>query len=148
MRKLLCVLLLTVSPQLCAAPLFLECAVKGKSFDHKFTETIGIKIDDGMIDVVSEEFPLFSKVQTTDTTYKATKSFTSPKGVKYFFSVELDRLSGNFAAYETSAFPDRKIFNTTGSGPCTKINESRFLAIKPDQVKQPVKVIIRQPVSN
>lgn len=120
----------------------------GKSFDQKFTETVGIKIDGDTIDVVSEEFPLFGKVQVSDTSYKATKNFTSPKGVKYFFSIELDRVSGRFIAYETSAFPDRKIYNTYGNGPCTKISEPRFLAIKPNQTKQQqqkIKVTIRRP---
>lgn len=123
----------------------------GKSFDQKFTETVGIKIDGDTIDVVSEEFPLFGKVQVSDTSYKATKNFTSPKGVKYFFSIELDRVSGRFIAYETSAFPDRKIYNTYGSGPCTKITESRFQTIKPNQKsqqRQPVKVMIRHPAQD
>ena len=34
-----------------ADPLFLECAVTGKSFDQKFSETVGIKIDGDTIDV-------------------------------------------------------------------------------------------------
>ena len=145
MKKFLCILAFVCCPMAMADPLFLECAVTGKSFDQKFSETVGIKIDGGTIDVVSEEFPLFGRVQTTETSYKATKNFTSPKGVKYFFSIELDRVSGRFIAYETSAFPDRKIYNTHGNGPCTKIAESRYLAIKPNQVKQPVKVTIRRP---
>lgn len=148
MKKFLCIFASIFCSLAMADPLFLECAVAGKSFDQKFTETVGIKIDGETIDVVSEEFPMFAKVQVSDTTYKATKNFTSPKGVKYFFSIELDRVSGRFIAYETSAFPDRKIYNTTGTGPCTKISESRFLTIKPNQSKQqqqPVKVTIRRP---
>ena len=151
MRNLVPLFALLFSTVLFAEPLYLECVVQGKSFDQKFTETVGIKIDKETIDVVSEEFPLFGKVQTTDTTYKATKNFTSPKGVKHFFSIELDRVSGRFIAYETSAFPDRKIYNTYGNGPCTKISESRFLTIKPNQNKQqqqPVKVMIRRPAQD
>ena len=148
MKNLLCILASIFCSMATADPLFLACEVQGKSFDQKFTETVGIKIDNGMIDVVSEEFPMYGKVQTTDTTYKATKDFTSPKGVKYFFSIELDRVSGRFIAYETSAFPDRKIYNTYGHGPCLKTSESRFLTIKPNQTqqqRQPVKVTIRRP---
>ena len=148
MKKLLCISNLIFCSLAIAEPLFLECFVAGKSFDQKFTETVGIKIDSGMIDIVSEEFPMYGKVQVTDTSYKATKNFTSPKGVKYFFSIELDRVSGRFIAYETSALPNRKIYNTHGTGPCTKITEARFLAIKPNQAKQqqqPVKVTIRRP---
>lgn len=148
MRKILPVIAFLYSISAHANPLFLECAVEGKSFDQKFTETVGIKIVGDTIDVVSEEFPMFGKVQITDTAYKATKNFTNPKGVKYFFSVELDRVSGRFIAYETSAFPDRKIYNTTGSGPCTKITESRFNVIKPSQTKQPIKVTIRRPAQD
>lgn len=148
MKNVLCIIASVLCSQAIASPLFLECSVVGKSFDQKFTETVGIKIHGGMIDVISEEFPLYGKVQTTDTTYKATKSFTSPKGVKYFFSIELDRVSGRFIAYETSAFPDRKIYNTFGNGLCTKISEPRFLAIKPSQTsqqRQQVKATIRHP---
>ena len=147
MKKPVCMLVCISCSVAFASPLFLECSVTGKSFDQKFTETVGVKIDGGTIDVVSEEFPLFGKVQITETSYKATKNFTSPKGVKYFFSIELDRVSGRFIAYETSAFPDRKIYNTYGNGPCSKISESRFLTIKPNQAKQqqqPVKITIRR----
>ena len=147
MKILVPLLALLFGTAVFAEPLYLECAVEGKSFDQKFNETIGIKINDMTIEVVSEEFPMFGKVQTTDTSYKATKNFTSPKGVKYFFSIELDRISGRFIAYETSAFPDRKIYNTYGNGPCTKITESRFLTLKPNQKsqqRQPVKVMIRR----
>ncbi len=148
MNKLVCIPIFLICSHLSAEPLFLECAVTGKSFDQKFTETVGIKIDAGMIDVVSEEFPMFGKVEIGETAYKATKNFTSPKGVKYFFSVELDRVSGMFIAYETSAFPDRKIYNTTGRGPCSKISETRFAAIRPNQSRQAVKVTIRRPAQN
>lgn len=144
----LCIFALIFCSRVTADPLFLECAVQGKSFDQKFMETVGIKIDGDMIDVVSEEFSLFGKVQATETSYKATKKFTSPKGVKYFFSIELDRVSGRFIAYGTSAFPDRKIYNTYGNGPCLKTSESRFVAIKPSQTqqqRQTVKVTIRRP---
>lgn len=147
MKKLICILVFMFCSSAIAAPLFLECAVAGKSFDQKFTENVGIKIDGDMIDVVSEEFPMFGNVEVSDTSYKATKKFTSPQGVKYFFSIELDRVSGRFIAYETSAFPDRKIYNTYGNGPCTKISESRFMMIKPNQNKQqqqPVKITIRR----
>lgn len=151
MKNLVTLFALLFSTAVFAEALYLECEVEGKSFDQKFTETVGIKIDGDTIDIVSEEFPMFGKVQTTETSYKAGKNFTSMKGVKYFFSIELDRISGRFIAYETSAFPDRKIYNTYGNGPCTKITESRFLTLKPNQKsqqRQPVKVIIRQPVSN
>ncbi len=148
MRKVLPVITVLYSLSAHANPLFLECSVEGKSFDQRFTETVGIKIVGDTIDVVSEEFPMFGKVQVTDTSYKATKNFTSPKGVKHFFSIELDRVSGRFIAYETSAFPDRKIYNTTGAGPCTKITESRFNATKPSQTKQPIKVTIRRPAQD
>ena len=148
MRKTLLFIAVLYSLSAHADPLFLECAVAGKSFDQKFTETVGIKIAGDTIDVVSEEFPLFGKVPVTDTSYRATKNFTNPKGVKYFFSIELDRVSGRFIAYETSAFPDRKIYNTTGSGPCAKITESRFHALKPSQTKQPIKITIRRPIQD
>lgn len=151
MKNSICILAIVLCTPVWAEPLFLECAVQGKSFDQKFTETVGIKIDGGMIDVISEEFPMYAKVLTTDTTYKATQNFTSPKGTKYFFSIELDRVSGRFIAYETSAFPDRKIYNTFGNGPCTKISAPRFLAIKLSQTsqqQQQVKVTIRRPAQN
>lgn len=151
MKNLVPLFALLFSTVVLAEPLYLECAVEGKSFDQKFNETVGIKIDGDTIDIVSEEFPMFGKVQATDTSYKASKNFTSPKGVKYFFSIELDRVSGRFIAYETSAFPDRKIYNTYGNGPCIKITESRFLTIKPNhqsQQRQPVKVMIRRPAQN
>ena len=125
-----------------AAPLYLECSIHGKSFDHKFEEMIAIKINDGMIDIVSEEFPMFSPVDSSSTEFKATKNFTSEKGVKYFFSIRIDRVSGTFSAYETSAFPDRKIYNTIGSGPCTQSSESSFNTARPRQSRPPVRVII------
>lgn len=108
-----------------AEPLLLECDISGKTFDKKFQETVQIKINEGMIDINSEEFPLFGTVTTTGIAYKTEKSFTNSKGVKYFFSVEIDRVSGKFIAYETAAFPDRKIFHTTGTGPCTKVTAHR-----------------------
>ena len=151
MKSLIPLFALLFSTVVLAEPLYLECAVEGKSFDQKFNETVGIKIDGSVIDVVSDEFPMFGKVLVSETSYKATKSFTSPKGVKYFFSIELDRISGRFIAYETSAFPDRKIYNTYGNGPCTKITEDKFLAIKPNQKsqqRQPVKVMIRHPAQD
>ena len=127
-------------------PLFLECSIKGQSFDTKFQETIGIKIDQGMIDIVSEEFPMFGKVAESSTAFKTTKNFTSNKGVKYFFSIEIDRVSGRFNAYETAAYPNRKIYNTTGTGPCSKVSSQKFLSIKSGSNRsQPVKVIIRNP---
>ena len=144
LRYLMMVLMLFTA-NAAAEPLFLECSVQGKSFDHKFDETVQIKIDQGTIDIASEEFPMFGPVDVTDTMYKATKRFTSNKGVKYFFSVEIDRVSGKFSAYETAAFPDRKIFNTTGSGPCVRVNSLNFKTTKPDRQKAPVKVIIRTP---
>lgn len=131
-----------------ADTLYLECAVAGKSFDQKFTETVGIKIDGETIDVVSEEFPMFGRVSVDETRYRASRRFTNSKGVHYFFSIELDRVSGRFMAYETAAYPDRKIYNTTGTGPCTKISESRFAAIRPNQSTPPrqvVRVIVRRP---
>lgn len=127
-------------------PLFLECSISGKSFDTKFQETIGIKIDNGMIDIVSEEFPMFSKVYVTETSYKSEQHFVSDKGVKYFFSIELDRVSGRFIAYETAAFPDRKIFSTTGSGPCSKVSAYKHANRKSAPERAPtVKTIIRSP---
>lgn len=127
-------------------PLFLACAIKGQSFDSKFDETIGIKIDHGMIDIISEEFPMFGKVEESSTAFKAVKNFTSNKGVKYFFSIEIDRVNGRFIAYETAAYPNRKIYNTTGSGPCSKISAQKFHTIKTGSSRnQPVKVIIRNP---
>lgn len=130
-----------------AAPLYLACSVTGKSFDQKFAETVGIRIDGEMIDVVSEEFPMFGKVEVSDTHYRATKRFTSGKGVRYFFSIELDRVSGRFAAYETAAYPDRKVYNTTGSGPCRPVSESRFKAIQPGAAgsRQSMRVTIWPP---
>lgn len=127
------------------APLYLECKVQGKSFDHQYNETIAIKIDGNMIDIVSEEFPMFGPVDVAETSFKATKNFTSKKGVKYFFSIQIDRVTGMFSAYETAAFPDRKIYNTTGNGPCAQSNEMRFVAAKPTPSRQPVRVIIRNP---
>lgn len=127
-------------------PLFLECSISGKSFDTKFQETIGIKIDNGMIDIVSEEFPMFSKVYVTENSYKSEQHFISHKGVKYFFSIELDRVSGRFIAYETAAFPDRKIYNTTGSGPCSKVSAYKHRSSKNQPERAPaVKAIIRSP---
>lgn len=129
-------------------PLFLECNIKGISFDSKFQETIGIKIHNGMIDVISEEFSMFGPVEESDISFKVTKRFTSNKGVKYFFSVELDRLSGRFMAYETAAYPNRKIYNTRGTGPCAKVPAQRFFNLKPEQKKnQPIKIIIRSPTN-
>jgi len=127
-----------------AEPLFLECKIKGISFDSKFQETIGITIDNGMIDINSEEFPFFGQVELTATAFKATQNFTSTKGVKYFFSIELDRVSGRFMAYETAAHPNRKVYNTTGSGPCSKVSAHRITNLRSDHKKsQPIKVIIR-----
>lgn len=128
-----------------AEVLYLECKVQGKSFDHKYDETIAIKIDQGLIDIVSEEFSMFGPVSTSDNIFTATKKFTSKKGVKYFFSIQIDRATGMFSAYETAALPDRKIHNTTGSGPCTKSSEARYEAAKPTQSRQPVRIIIRNP---
>lgn len=148
MKRLFPITGLLIGSVCSASPLYLECAVAGKSFDQKFTETVGIKIDDEMIDVVSEEFPMFGRVATDETHYRASRRFTNSKGVRYFFSIELDRVSGRFMAYETAAYPDRKIYNTTGTGPCTKISETRFAAIRPNQnlpAKQAVRVIIRRP---
>lgn len=99
-----------------------------------------------MIDIISEEFPMFGKVEESETTFTARKNFTSDKGVKYFFSIEIDRVSGKFIAYETAAYPNRKIYNTTGSGPCSKISGQKFSTIKAGvRQEQPVKVIIRVP---
>ena len=129
-----------------AQSVFLECAIKGTSFDTKFEENIAVKIENGMMDVVSEEFPLFAKVEEAGTSYKAVKSFVSQKGVKYFFNVEIDRVSGRFMAYETSALQNRKIYNTTGVGPCVKVSELQFSQFKAESKKSPpVKVIIRKP---
>ena len=126
--------------------LYLECAIKGQSFDSKFQEAIAVKIDKGMIDIISEEFPMFGKVEESQTAFKTTKHFTSNKGVKYFFSIEIDRVSGRFIAYETAAYPSRKIYNTTGTGPCSKISAQKFSEFKTGAYKpQPVKVIIRRP---
>lgn len=141
---MLCAVALPAMADSRIAPTYLECQVGGKSFDQVFKETVLIKIDDQMIDVVSEEFPMFAKVERSETRYSASKRFTSSKGVKYFFSIEIDRVSGRFAAYETAAYPDRKIFNTTGSGPCKKITESRFKETRPTEVAQKkTRVIIR-----
>ena len=138
--------ILAFSTTASAEAIFLECAIKGTSFDSKFQETIGIKIDNGMIDVISNEFPMFGHVEESATSFKAIKNFTSTKGVKYFFSIELDRVSGRFIAYETAAYPNRKIYNTTGSGPCSKISSQRFLNLRPEQKKSPpIKIIIRSP---
>ena len=129
-----------------AEPLHLECAIKGQSFDSKFQEVIGIKIDQGMIDIISEEFSMFGKVEESTTTFKARKNFTSNKGVKYFFNIEIDRVSGRFIAYETAAYPNRKIYNTTGSGPCSKISAQKFATIKAGtHPSQSVKIIIKMP---
>ena len=129
-----------------AEPLFLECSVKGQTFDSKFEETLGVKIENGMMDIISEEFPMFGRVEGSDTSFKATKSFTSNKGVKYFFSIEIDRASGRFIAYETAAYPNRKIYNTTGSGPCKKITAEKFANLKAGAHNhQRTKVIIRTP---
>ena len=136
---------LFVAAHVAAEPIFLECTVQGKSFDHKFDETVQIKIDQGMIDISSEEFPMFAPVEVTDTMYKTDSRFTSKKGVRYFFSVEIDRVSGKFSAYETAAFPDRKIYNTTGSGPCVRVKGFSSRPAKPDRLKPPVKLIIRTP---
>lgn len=147
--KFLCCLAVfsTIFPSFAVTePLYLECAIKGQSFDSKFQETIGIKIDNGMIDISSEEFPMFAKVDESPTSFKATKRFTSSKAVRYFFNIEIDRVSGRFVAYETAAYPNRKIYNTTGSGPCTKITAQKHANLKTGSShQQPVKVIIRNP---
>lgn len=125
-------------------PLYLECSIKGQSFDSKFQEIIGIKIDNRMIDISSEEFPMFGEVNESPTSFKATKRFTSHKGVKYFFNIEIDRVSGRFIAYETAAYPNRKVYNTTGSGPCTKITAQKHANLKTGSShREPIKVIIR-----
>jgi len=125
-------------------PLHLECNIAGNSFDKKFQEIVQIKIDEGMIDIKSEEFPMFGKVTITETAYKAEKNFESNKGVKYFFSIEIDRVSGRFNAYETAAFADRKIFHTTGMGPCTKVTAHRSSLTASNLKTAPrVKAIIR-----
>jgi hypothetical protein len=129
-----------------AEPLFLECSISGKSFDNKFQETISIKIDNGMIDIDSEEFPMFSKVNVTEKSYKSEQGFVSDKGVKYFFNIELDRVSGRFISYETAAFPDRKVYNTTGSGPCSKVSAFNYENRKTKPESKPtVRAIIRSP---
>ena len=148
MKQLLTTFACLIPNLVFASPLYLECRVNGKSFDQTFSETVGVKIDGETIDVVSEEFPMFGRVQASDTSYRATKRFTSQKGVKYFFSIEIDRVSGRFMAYETAAYPDRKIYNTTGSGPCTKVSESRFLGTRSNQSKSPVKITIRNSHTN
>lgn len=138
--------LMTLSNPANAEALFLECLVKGQTFDSKFQESIGVKIENGMIDIVSEEFPLFGKVEESSTSFSAIKKFTSNKGVKYFFNIEIDRVSGRFIAYETAAYPNRKIYNTAGSGPCSKISAEKFATLKVGtHSAQRNKVIIRIP---
>lgn len=134
------------STQAVTEPLFLECSISGKSFDTKFQETITIKIENGTIDISSEEFPMFGKVEVTENSYRSERHFVSDKGVKYFFNIELDRVSGRFIAYETAAFPDRKIYNTTGSGPCSKVSAYKYINRKTLPESRPnVRAIIRTP---